>query len=625
MKSSDSKTSDQQVSRRRFVQGGSLALAATLVSPAKSFGLSGGNEIGTSVLPVPLSEFGYGNVTLASAQHEAQRLNTQNILMNMSEDSLLKPLRQMVGLPAPGEDLGGWYHYDPTWTPDSGLPGFAPGHAYGQWVSALARNYAITGDPAVREKVMRINRLYVATIQPAFYTKNRYPAYCYDKIVCGLMDSHTFANDPDAFAILDQTTKVAAPLLPGKALDRDRQDKWRVTPPGDDSWHWDESYTMSENLFLAYQRGAGAQYRDMALQYLDNDTYFEPLARNEDVLAGKHAYSYVNALNSGMQAYMVGGSAMHLKAVQNAFVMLQEQSFATGGWGPNEELRARNSGDIGASLEDTHHSFETPCGSYAHFKVTRYLLRSTGDSRYGDSMERVMYNTVLGAKRLEADGHAFYYSDYNYKGSRFYHDDRWPCCAGTLPQVAADYRILTYFRGPNAVYVNLYIPSTLQWVENGAQMSLTQTGNYPLDSQVSFEVTASQPTETTLQFRIPQWAAGAALRVNGARTAAKVVPGSFAAVSRMWKNGDRVELELPLPLRVEAVDAQHPDMLALLRGPLVLFAVTDAAPAVTRQQLLAARQTNAQVWEIQTASGPVSMTPFTEIGDRNYTTYLKAT
>ena len=598
------------------MQGGSLALAATLVHPKLSFASDG-------VLPTPLSEFGYGSVTLASARHEAQRLNTQSILMNMSEDSLLKPLRQMVGLPAPGEDLGGWYHYDPDWDYHRDMPGFAPGHAYGQWVSALARNYAITGDPAVRDKVMRINRLYVATIQPAFYTKNRFPAYCYDKIVCGLMDSHTFANDPDAFAILDQTTKVAAPLLPGRALDRDRQDKWRPSP--DDSWRWDESYTMSENLFLAYQRGAGAQYRDMAFQYLDDDTYFKPLARDEDVLAGKHAYSYVNALSSGMQAYLVGGSAMHLQAVQNAFAMLQEQSFATGGWGPDERLRARNSGEIGASLEDTHHSFETPCGSYAHFKVTRYLLRATGDSRYGDSMERVMYNTVLGAKTLEPDGHAFYYADYNEKGKRFYHDDRWPCCAGSLPQVAADYRILTYFRGSNSVYVNLYIPSTLQWQEGGAQLSLTQTGNYPLDSQVSFEVTATQPTNTTLQFRIPQWAAGATLRVNGARASAKVAPGSFAAVSRTWKNGDRVELELPLPLRVEAVDAQHPDLLALLRGPLVLFAVTDAAPAVTRQQLLAAQQTNAQVWEIQTASGPVTMTPFTEVGDRNYSTYLKAT
>jgi DUF1680 family protein len=605
-----------KVSRRQFVQTGSLALGATMVNPAWG-------KTAVSTLPTPLTEFGYGSVTITSARHEAQRQHTLDILMNVSEDSLLMPLRQMAGQPAPGEDLGGWYHYDPNWDFRKDEPGFAPGHLFGQWVSALARNYAITGDPAIRDKVLRINALYAKTISPDFYTKNRFPAYCYDKIVCGLIDSHSFANDPDAFAILDQTTDVAAPLLPGRALDRDRQDKWRASP--DDSWRWDESYTVPENQFLAYQRGAGNRYRDQAIAYLDDDTYFKPLARGEDVLGGKHAYSYVNTLSSGMQAYMVGGSEMHLRAVQNAFVLLQEQSFATGGWGPDEQLRKRNSGDIYASLQDTHHSFETPCGSYAHFKVTRYLLRVTGDARYGDSMERVMYNTVLGAKKLERDGHAFYYSDYNFNGKRFYHDDRWPCCAGTLPQVAADYRINTYFRGPNAVYVNLYIPSTLSWTEGNTQLSLTQAGNYPLSPEIGFDLTASQPVETTLHFRIPEWAHGASMRVNGTRVVTALVPGTFAAVRRTWKNGDRIELDLPLAVRVEAVDAEHADTVALLRGPLVLFAVTETVPAVTRRQLLAAKQIGAHDWQIETADGAVTMTPFTELRERAYTTYLKTT
>ena len=188
-----------------------------------------------------------------------------------------------------------------------------------------------------------------------------------------------------------------------------------------------------------------------------------------------------------------------------------------------------------------------------------------------------MYNTVLGAKKLEADGHAFYYADYNFKGERFYHDDRWPCCAGTLPQVAVDYRINTYFRGPNAVYVNLYIPSTLKWTEGGSQVSLTQSGNYPLEPQIGFEVNASRPVALTMHFRIPAWAQGASLWVNGKRENA--TPGSFAAIHREWKTGDRVELELPLMMRVEALDARHTETIALVRGPLVLFAATGDAPS----------------------------------------------
>ena len=70
-------------------------------------------------------------------------------------------------------------------------------------------------------------------------------------------------------------------------------------------------------------------------------------------------------------------------------------------------------GGLGASLESTHSSFETGCGAYGHFKITRYLLRITQDSRYGDSMERVLYNTIAGATPILADGTTFYYSDYN--------------------------------------------------------------------------------------------------------------------------------------------------------------------------------------------------------------------
>ncbi len=127
-----------------------------------------------------------------------------------------------------------------------------------------------------------------------------------------------------------------------------------------------------------------------------------------------------------------------------------------------------------------------------------------------------MYNTVLGAKPLMADGHAFYYSDYNYNGHKSYREDqRWACCSGTLPQVAADYRINTYFRDPQGVWINLYIPSSLHWVNDGAACELKQKSLYPFDSTVHFEVKMSASREFALHFRIPAWANGASISVNG--------------------------------------------------------------------------------------------------------------
>jgi len=570
-----------------------------------------------TVLP-PLEEFGYGNVTLASELHERQLRETHSLLMELNEDSLLKPFREMAGQPAPGADLGGWYHYDPNYAVNTVEAGFAPSATFGQWVSALARSYAITGDLKTKEKVHRLNRLYAKTISGDFYENNRFPAYCYDKLVCGLMDAHQFAGDPDAFSILEQTTNTALPHLPGHAVEHGRV--WRKNTA--EGYTWDESYTISENLFLAYQRGAGQRYRALATQYLD-DEYYNPLAEGRNVLAGRHAYSYVNSLCSAMQAYLTLGTEKHLRAARNAFEMLLEQSFATGGWGPDETLRAPGSGDVAASLTNSHSSFETPCGAYAHFKLTRYLLRVSRDSRYGDSMERVMYNTVLGAKPMLANGSSFYYSDCNFAGRKVYSKHHWPCCSGTLPQVAADYRINTFFRDAGGIFVNLYIPSTVRWTQGDVQVSLKQTGRYPFDGLVKFELSVLKAEEFAVNLRIPAWTEGASIAVNGQRMATEAAPGKFATVRRTWKTGDQVELDLPMKVRLESIDAQHQQTVALLSGPLVLFAITDGWPDVTREQLLAAKKTEERKWQVATARGPLTMLPFTEIADQLYSTYLR--
>lgn len=569
---------------------------------------------------LPLQEFEYADVTLHSELHEKQLHETHDVLMGLSDDSLLKPFRQMAGQAAPGEDLGGWYHYDPYYDPDTVVDGFTPGATFGQWVSALARAYAITGSTETRDKVLRLNRLYAKTISDDFYQKNRFPAYCYDKLVCGLIDSHLYAADPDAASILEHTTNTALPHLPGKSIEHGQ--RWRQNPA--DGYTWDESYTISENLFLAYHRGFGDRYRATAVQYLD-DQFYDPLADGTNVLQGRHAYSYVNSLCSAMQAYFTLGGAKYLRAAANAFEMLKVQSFATGGWGPDELLRAPNSGEVAASLTTTHNSFETPCGSYAHFKLTRYLLRATRDSRYGDSMERVMYNTILGAKPLLADGNTFYYADFNFHGRKIYKANHWPCCSGTLPQVAADYRMNTYFRDSGALYVNLYIPSTVRWTHNSTQLVLTQSGGYPFGGEVMFDIKVSKPAEFAIQLRVPLWAEGASIFVNGKSFSASEVPGRFLAIWREWKTGDRIEMKLPMRLRLEAIDAAHPQTVALLCGPLVLFAITDEAPVVTVQQLLDAKKTGGQSWQVDASSGAIAMLPFTTIEDQQYSTYLMVT
>ena len=572
-----------------------------------------------SPLP-PLDQVDYGDVDFAPGLHDEQLEETRSVLMGLSEDSLLKPFRQMSSQPARGADLGGWYRYDPdykTGRRDNG--GFAPTCPFGQWISVLARMYAISPDQAIREKVLRLNRLYARTISGDYYAKNRFPTYCYDKLVRGLIDSHLYVGDPNALSILELTTNTALQHFPEHSVEHGKA--W--LPNKDETWTWDESYTISENLFIAYERGAGVRYRELARQYL-YDAYYDPLSEGQDVLAGRHAYSYVNSLGSAMQAYLTLGSEKHLRAAKNGFDMLLKQSFVTGGWGPDEMLRDPDTSDVYDSLSHTHSSFETPCGSYAHFKLTRSLLRVTRDARYGDSMEQVMYNTVLGAKPLMADGRTFYYSDYNFKGRKVYRPDQhWACCSGTLPQVAADYRINTYFRDPQGLWVNLYIPSTLRSRVEGVDIGLTQDGQYPFDSVVPFRVNVSHAARFDLNFRIPAWANGASISVNGSRLPVEPVPGTFANVNREWKTGDRIELDLPMTARVQPFDPSHRQTVALQFGPLVLFAVTEASPSLSPSELMAAKRTGLRSWEVKTSGQKLKFVPFTELRDEQYATYLK--
>ncbi|HXZ34065.1 MAG TPA: beta-L-arabinofuranosidase domain-containing protein [Terriglobales bacterium] len=615
------------LSRRTFLKTATATAAAGYVASTLPAWAAPPDNRGTVAVTPPLAQFAYSDVELLDGPMKAQFDELHARFLDLDNDRLLKVFRQVAGLPAPGEDMGGWYDLTGFSLQRNDFHGFIAGHSFGQYLSALARAYAVTGSEPTRQKVNHLVKGYAETLDPQaeFFVDYRLPAYTYDKLSCGLIDAHEFAHDPIAMDVHEKLSHAIRAYLPEKALSRSEQ---RARPHKDTSYTWDESYTLPENLFLAYQRSGDVFYRDMAVRYLEDDTYFNPLAEGNNVLPFEHAYSHVNAFSSAMQAYITLGSEKHLRAARNGFEMLQTtQSFATGGWGPDETFGEPGRGQLGDSLSSTHASFETPCGSYGHFKITRYLLRVTKNSQYGDSMERVLYNTILGAWPVQADGTSFYYSDYATTGRKAWYRDKWPCCSGTFPQLAADYHISTYFRSADGVYVNLFTPSKLQWNDNGGRYGLRQETKYPFDNKVTINVSASQPKDYTLYIRIPAWTTSdSVLSVNRNRVSGPLQPGTFAAIVRTWKDGDRVELELPMPLRLETVDANHPNLGALLCGPLVLFAIADSQPSFSRNELLQAKPTgnSAGDWLANSVDGSsVTMRPFMNIDKENYSTYLK--
>ncbi len=609
--------------RRAFLKTSAVAAAsayATRLLPAAT------SATPRLAVKTPLQVFSYSAVTLHDGPMRQQFDQNHALFLALDEDRMLKVFRQVAGQSAPGEDMGGWYDLTGFDLVKGDFHGFVPGHSFGQYLSGLARAYAVTGSEPTRLKVNRLVKGYAATLdaQANFFDGYRLPAYTYDKISCGLIDAHEFAHDPMAMEVHEKLTRAVLRYLPEKALSRAEQ---RGRPHKDESYTWDESYTLPENFFLAYQRSGNVLYRELGIRFLEDDSYFGPLSKGVNVLPGEHAYSHLNAFSSAMQAYLHLGSETHLYAASNGFDMVEAQSYATGGWGPSEAFVEPGKGKLGESLTTTHASFETPCGAYGHFKIARYLLRATKQPRYGDSMERVLYNTILGAKPILADGTSFYYSDCATTGKKVYSHDKWPCCSGTFPQLAADYHISVFMRSDDGVYVNLFTPSTLRWQQGGAQCELRQETHYPNDGAVEIRIIASKPVEYTLHLRIPAWAGPhCRLAVNGKRIAAPVQAGTLAAIRRTWKTGERVELELDLPLRLEPVDAQHPNLVALMRGPLVLMAVADVQPSFTREELLRSRPASngASDWlAVSTSGSTVIMRPYVSIQDENYSTYVQ--
>ena len=474
----------------------------------------------------------------------------------LDNDRLLKVYRQRAGLPAPGADMGGWYDAD----------GFVPGHSLGQYISGLARIGASTGDTSCQAKAGELVEGFAAAFDR---TKNVYagpnaeqlwPCYILDKHIAGLIDASALSRVTLAHDLLPRVYRAAIPYIPEQGRDR----IGKKDPP------YDETYVLPENLFTAAAMTSDAAMRERAIRYLLDRDFFDPLARGEDVLPGRHAYSHAIALSSAGKAHLVLRDQKYLLAMQHASTLLaQTQQFATGGWGPNEQFIEPHKGQLYASLQTTQDHFETPCGSYAATKLARYLICATGEARYGDGLERVLFNALLAAKDPDSDGDYPYYSTYSAAARKVYYPKKWPCCSGTLVQGVADYVKNIYFRADDGIRVNLYAPSIVRWMHGSTAITLTQETGYPVDSRALLRVKMNLPTQFSLGLRLPAWlAAPATLRVNGVAVHATEQQG-WAILHRVWRDGDTVELDLPHSLYTEVIDDLHPDTVAVLRGPLV--------------------------------------------------------
>ncbi|HUS90726.1 MAG TPA: glycoside hydrolase family 127 protein, partial [Phycisphaerae bacterium] len=227
-------------------------------------------------------------------------------------------------------------------------------------------------------------------------------------------------------------------------------------------------------------------------------------------------------------------------------------------------------------------AYNETCSNLGNAMWSRRMFAITGEARYADLVERVLHNSALSAVSVDGTGY-FYCNPLAWGGEKqgpsMHHTARrWSvhrcfCCPPQVARTIAKLRGWAYGVSAEGLWVHLYGGGTVATtLPDGPAVGLTQQTDYPWDGRVRLTVDKAPAAPLAIRLRIPAWAAGATIRVNGQGSRAAAKPGTYAALTRTWAAGDAIELDLPMPARL--VEA-HPDAadlrgkVAVMRGPVV--------------------------------------------------------
>jgi hypothetical protein len=499
-----------------------------------------------------LQTFEYRGVKLLPGMFRTPVENTRELYFNLSNDDILKGFRRQAGLPSPGNDLKGWARN----TCDA---------TFGQWLSGMARLSCALDDSAMRNKAIALAEGWKETIGSD--GRCRMGTYQWEKMSCGLVDMALYAGYDPNLTLLEKITNWASRRFDRSRSPATMSDRDGRRPKGTLEW-----YTLTENMFRAYQLTGNETFRNFGELWFYN-SYWNKF-ENSAAPAGVnflHSYSHVNTFCGAAMAYAVTGESRYLKILQNGCdYVTNTQAYVTGGYGPGE-WSVPADGSLGSALEIRTDTAEIPCGSWAGFKLSRYLLGFTGNARHTDWLETLLYNGIGAALPVQSDGRSFYYADYRLgMATKLYHWDEWPCCSGTYIQTVADYHNVIYLKDEKGLFVNLFVPSEVNWTQGGQEITVRQETKFPESDDVNFQVQTAQPVNFAFRIRVPSWSGAVALKLNEADLPFQTDAEGWAVVARTWNPNDKLQLKLSSSLRLAPVDPQHPRRAAVKFGPVLL-------------------------------------------------------
>jgi hypothetical protein len=309
--------------------------------------------------------------------------------------------------------------------------------------------------------------------------------------------------------------------------------------------------------------------------------------RDETQAVG-HAVTGTYLWCGAAELYMETGEAALLQALERIWQSAAlRRTYITGGACAQPAGRSPRGDEVHEAFGDDYilpnrTAYNETCANIGNAMWNRRMLQITGDAKYADVMETVLYNSALSA--VSADGRRFFYANpLEWDGrpgwpTKHYTESRWfvhdcYCCPPQVARTIAGLGRWAYSVSPDSVWVHLYGGSTVKTeLPDGTAVGLKQQTDYPWDGRVTVTVTQAPMRPCALNLRIPGWAARAALTLNGEPLSIPSAPGTYAAIRRQWAAGDVVTLDLPLEVRLmqadPAVEACR-DRVAVMRGPVV--------------------------------------------------------
>ena len=483
-------------------------------------------------------------------------------LKRLDPERLLHAFRLNAGLPSSAQPLGGWE------APKCELRGHFAGH----YLSALAIGYAATGDSGLRERgdtmvkglaecQARLNLGGYLSAFPIEYFERLEttgkvwaPFYTLHKIMAGLLDMYRQGDSGEAMRVLTGMANWVDEWTASRMPDR-MQTILKVEFGGMGDLLYEMAAVTGEDRF--------ARVGD---RFTRTD-FLSPLALNQDQLRGLHANTHIPQVIAAARRYELSADARFRHLAEFFWeTVAGSRSYVTGG-SSNREHWKTSPHQLAVEWRDAAEHQECCC-AYNMLKLTRHLFGWRPQARYMDYYERVLFNHRLGTID-PATGRTLYFLSLTpgaWKSPGLETDTFW-CCNGTALEEFAKLGDTIYHHDTDSLWVNLFVASRLDWAERGVE--LVQETQFPREERTTLTFTRAPGTPWSLRIRIPGWTANARIRVNGKAIDAIAVPGSYVNITRRWRQGDRVAVDLPMTLSREAL-ADDPSVQAYLYGPIVL-------------------------------------------------------